>query len=94
MTPGAANRSPASRDGYFGFSDASSASNFAISGSITDRGPARRLNDRVIDLTRASFARIAPLERGLVPVRVERLAESGRITSSGLPTGPTGPGSR
>jgi len=40
---------------------------------VTDRGPARRLDDRIIDLTRASFARIAPLEQGLVRVRVERL---------------------
>ncbi|MBI2884556.1 MAG: septal ring lytic transglycosylase RlpA family lipoprotein [Candidatus Omnitrophica bacterium] len=41
---------------------------------ITDRGPSRRFPDRVIDLTRGSFERIAPLERGLVPVRVERIS--------------------
>jgi len=40
---------------------------------VTDRGPARRLDDRIIELTRASCARIAPLEQGLVRVRVERL---------------------
>lgn len=40
---------------------------------VTDRGPARRLRGRIIDLTRASFARLAPLEQGLIAVRVERL---------------------
>lgn len=39
---------------------------------VTDRGPARRLS-RAIDLTRASFARLAPLERGLIPVRIQPL---------------------
>ncbi|MBI3292414.1 MAG: hypothetical protein HYZ73_06360 [Elusimicrobia bacterium] len=41
---------------------------------ITDRGPARRFGDRLIDLTRGSFGRLAPLERGLIPVRLERLS--------------------
>ncbi len=41
---------------------------------ITDRGPARRLSGRVIDLSRAAFARLAPLRQGLVRVTVEPLA--------------------
>lgn len=41
---------------------------------ITDRGPAHRFGDRVIDLTRGSFARLAPLERGLIPVHLKRLS--------------------
>lgn len=41
---------------------------------ITDRGPARRLHERVIDLTRGSFEQIAPLTQGLIPVRVDRLS--------------------
>ncbi|PIQ83800.1 MAG: septal ring lytic transglycosylase RlpA family lipoprotein [Candidatus Omnitrophica bacterium CG11_big_fil_rev_8_21_14_0_20_63_9] len=39
---------------------------------VTDRGPARRLS-RAIDLTRASFAKLAPLEQGLIPVRIQPL---------------------
>lgn len=38
---------------------------------INDRFPGTR--GRVIDLSRASFAKIAPLERGVVPVRLEVL---------------------
>lgn len=33
--------------------------------TITDRGPAKRLN-RVIDLSRAAFAKLAPLRQGLI----------------------------
>lgn len=42
---------------------------------ITDRGPARRLyrKGRIIDLTRASFARIAPLSDGVIYVNVREL---------------------
>ena len=40
---------------------------------ITDRGPAKRLGDRVIDLTRGSFRRLAPLSQGLIPVVVQRI---------------------
>ena len=39
---------------------------------VNDRGPAKRLN-RVIDLTRAAFGRIANLKRGLIKVKVERV---------------------
>ncbi|MFA4991334.1 MAG: septal ring lytic transglycosylase RlpA family protein [Candidatus Omnitrophota bacterium] len=39
---------------------------------VNDRGPARRLN-RVIDLTRTAFARIADLNQGLAEVSVEIL---------------------
>ena len=42
---------------------------------INDRGPGRRLyrKGRVIDLTRAAFARIAPLSAGVIKVRVCKL---------------------
>jgi len=36
---------------------------------VNDRGPARRLN-RIIDLTKSAFSRIAPIRMGLVRVRV------------------------
>ena len=39
---------------------------------VTDRGPARRFGNRVIDLTRRSFAELAPLRSGLISVRVQR----------------------
>jgi rare lipoprotein A len=41
---------------------------------VTDRGPSRRLRNRVVDLTRRSFAQLAPLGKGLISVRVERLS--------------------
>ncbi len=37
---------------------------------VNDRGPARRLN-RAIDLTKAAFARICDLEKGLTEVSIE-----------------------
>lgn len=42
---------------------------------VTDRGPNKRLvaQGRVIDLTRAAFSRLGDLDRGLVPVTVERV---------------------
>jgi len=42
---------------------------------VNDRGPAKRLvrRGRIIDLTRAAFARIASLRKGLVRVRVDFL---------------------
>lgn len=39
--------------------------------TITDRGPAKRLG-RVIDLSRAAFAKLAPLSSGLTKVCVTR----------------------
>ncbi len=39
---------------------------------VTDRGPAKRLG-REIDLSRAAFARLAPLKLGLIEVKVERI---------------------
>jgi rare lipoprotein A len=33
--------------------------------TVTDRGPARRLH-RVIDLSKASFARLAPTRQGII----------------------------
>lgn len=39
---------------------------------VNDRGPARRL-DRLIDLSQASFARIADLDQGLVRVEIKPL---------------------
>ncbi|MFH1995853.1 MAG: septal ring lytic transglycosylase RlpA family protein [Candidatus Omnitrophota bacterium] len=43
---------------------------------VNDRGPARRLvkEGRVIDLTKASFEKIADLRKGLVRVRVELIS--------------------
>jgi len=40
---------------------------------VTDRGPAKRLvkKGRVIDLSRASFQAICPLEKGLCKVKIE-----------------------
>lgn len=42
---------------------------------VTDRGPARRLTaqGRIVDLTRAAFQRLAPLDRGLVRVTVREV---------------------
>lgn len=39
---------------------------------VNDRGPARRLG-RLIDLTRAAFSRLAPLDKGLVRVTVREV---------------------
>ena len=41
--------------------------------TLADRGPARRLHrqGRIIDLSAAAFARLAPLETGLIAVTVE-----------------------
>jgi rare lipoprotein A len=41
---------------------------------VTDRGPNRRFGNRIIDLTRGSFAKLAPLRQGLIRVRVEKLS--------------------
>lgn len=40
---------------------------------VTDRGPAKRLYrmGRIIDLSKAAFARIAPLKQGLAKVQIE-----------------------
>ena len=42
---------------------------------VNDRGPARRYvrQGRTIDLSRAAFARIAPLRVGLITVKIERV---------------------
>lgn len=42
---------------------------------VNDRGPARRLvaAGRVIDLSRAAFARLASLERGVISVTIEEV---------------------
>jgi rare lipoprotein A len=37
---------------------------------VNDRGPAKRLRYRIIDLSKASFKAIAPLRQGLVRVRI------------------------
>lgn len=43
--------------------------------SVQDRGPGRKARARgvVVDLTRAAFLKLAPLERGRIQVRVEVL---------------------
>lgn len=40
---------------------------------VNDRGPARRLVEqgRLIDLTKAAFAEIGDLEKGLIPIKAE-----------------------
>jgi len=40
--------------------------------TVTDRGPAKRLN-RAIDLSMIAFKQIADLETGLIQVRIEKL---------------------
>ena len=44
---------------------------------VNDRGPAKRLvaQGRVVDLSKAAFRQIGRLESGLVPVKVELLAD-------------------
>lgn len=46
--------------------------------TVTDRGPARRLvkQGRTIDLSQSALGRLAPLKVRLIPVRINRLAES------------------
>lgn len=42
---------------------------------VTDRGPSKELvrQGRIIDLSRAAFARLAPLGKGLIRVKITRL---------------------
>ncbi len=51
------------------------ANGLSVDVRVNDRGPARRLQraGRIVDLTRSAFARIAPLDQGLVRVRIEPL---------------------
>ncbi len=46
---------------------------------ITDRGPARKWVEqgRIIDLSQAAFARLAPVETGLIPVSIEWIDTQG-----------------
>lgn len=50
---------------------------------VNDRGPAPRLRlaGRIVDLTRAAFAQLAPLEVGLIRVRVESTEGSDPISA-------------
>lgn len=41
---------------------------------VLDRGPNRRFGNRVIDLNRRSFKTLAPLEEGLIEVKVEEIS--------------------
>lgn len=47
---------------------------------VTDRGPSRALyrSGRIIDLSKAAFAHIAPLEQGLAKVQVEVVNDKSR----------------
>ncbi len=45
---------------------------------VNDYGPHARLASRVIDLSRAAFERIGPLDSGLLPVQVEVLRRARR----------------
>lgn len=40
---------------------------------ITDRGPHKRFKNRIIDLTKGAFMRLAPLKVGLIKVRVRKI---------------------
>lgn len=44
---------------------------------VTDRGPAKSLvkKGRVIDLSVATFAKLSPLSKGVIPVRIERISQ-------------------
>lgn len=54
---------------------------------VNDRGPARRL-DRLIDLSRASFERIAHLDQGLIQVKLRNLSDQ---RETNRPSGDTSP---
>jgi rare lipoprotein A len=43
--------------------------------TCTDRGPAKRLcaQGRRLDLSRAAFAALAPIEQGVIKVKIERI---------------------
>jgi rare lipoprotein A len=47
----------------------------AVTVVVTDRGPAKRLyrKGRKLDLSREAFRRLAPLEKGLIEVKIFRL---------------------
>ena len=49
----------------------------AITVTVTDRGPAKRLH-RAIDLSRKAFSCLAPLKVGLIHVEIELLKEGGK----------------
>ena len=42
---------------------------------ITDRGPNRRFKEREIDLSRAAFKLLAPLDKGLIAVTVKKICD-------------------
>ena len=44
-----------------------------VEGIVVDRGPAKRLEGRLVDLSPFLFRQLAPLERGILPVTVEIL---------------------
>lgn len=44
-----------------------------VEGIVVDRGPAKRLKERLVDLSPFLFRQLAPLERGILPVSVEVL---------------------
>jgi rare lipoprotein A len=50
----------------------------SIKVTVTDRGPAKRLyrKGRRLDLSRAAFKQLAPLDKGLIRVRIFRLDKS------------------
>lgn len=45
---------------------------FSVIVTVTDRGPAKHLRAK-LDLSQSAFAKLAPLERGIILVRVEPL---------------------
>jgi len=48
---------------------------------IIDRGP--YIGERIIDLSEAAFAKIAPLEQGIIPVQIEILSATPGIGKPG-----------
>jgi rare lipoprotein A len=52
----------------------------AVVVTVTDRGPAKRLyrKGRKLDLSRAAFKQLAPLDKGLIRVRIFKLDKTSR----------------
>ena len=42
---------------------------------VNDRGPNRRFKNRVIDLSEASFAALADIKLGIIPVKIEKIKQ-------------------
>jgi rare lipoprotein A len=51
------------------------ASGRSVEVTVTDRGPAKRLykKGRIVDLSRAAFAKLAPLSCGIITVKIKEV---------------------